>query len=122
MPLTVDEYKIGQLYMIARHSLEQSGDGEGIEVVENRQCEDPEHGIGQFTEKRVHLVRLVVRGFSWQKSKVHCTLFCVPHSNTHPQSPSLLDPGHLSASVLRDGARMELLSVHNHRYHIRCIL
>lgn len=55
MPLTVDEYKIGQLYMIARHSLEQSGDGEGIEVVENRECTDPEHGTGQFTEKRIHL-------------------------------------------------------------------
>ncbi|XP_060522060.1 cytoplasmic phosphatidylinositol transfer protein 1 [Cylas formicarius] len=55
MPLTVEEYKIGQLYMIARHSLEQSGDGEGVEVIENRECEDPVHGQGQYTEKRIHL-------------------------------------------------------------------
>lgn len=41
--------------MIARHSLEQSGDGEGVEVVENCEIEDPEHGKGQFTEKRIHL-------------------------------------------------------------------
>ncbi|XP_046403056.1 cytoplasmic phosphatidylinositol transfer protein 1 [Ischnura elegans] len=55
MPLTVEEYKIGQLYMIARHSHEQSDSGEGVEVVENCACEDPEHGKGQYTEKRVHL-------------------------------------------------------------------
>ncbi|KAH8250713.1 hypothetical protein KR038_000608 [Drosophila bunnanda] len=55
MPLTVEEYKIGQLYMIARHSLEQSEEGEGVEVVENRPCEDPVHGKGQYTEKHIHL-------------------------------------------------------------------
>ncbi|CAB3378152.1 Hypothetical predicted protein [Cloeon dipterum] len=55
MPLTVEEYKVGQLYMIARHSLEQSEKGEGVEVVENSPCESEEHGKGQFTEKRIHL-------------------------------------------------------------------
>ncbi|GLH00383.1 Cytoplasmic phosphatidylinositol transfer protein 1 [Gryllus bimaculatus] len=55
MPLSVEEYKIGQLYMIARHSNEQTDSGEGVEVVENVECEDPEHGKGQYTEKRIHL-------------------------------------------------------------------
>ncbi|XP_055373131.1 cytoplasmic phosphatidylinositol transfer protein 1 [Condylostylus longicornis] len=55
MPLTVEEYKVGQLYMIARHSLEQSGDGEGVEIIENNECEDPVHGKGQYTEKKIHL-------------------------------------------------------------------
>lgn len=41
--------------MIARHSLEQSCDGEGVETIENKECEDPVHGTGQFTEKRIHL-------------------------------------------------------------------
>lgn len=41
--------------MIARHSYEQSGDGEGVEVIENRECEDDEHGKGQYTEKHIHL-------------------------------------------------------------------
>lgn len=45
--------------MIARHSLEQSGDGEGVEVVENTECFDPKHGKGQFTEKRIHLSRYI---------------------------------------------------------------
>ena len=49
------QYKVGQLYMIAKHSSEQSQKGEGVEVVENRPHEDPEHGLGQFTEKRIHL-------------------------------------------------------------------
>ncbi|XP_076031236.1 cytoplasmic phosphatidylinositol transfer protein 1-like [Oratosquilla oratoria] len=55
MPMSVDEYQIGQLYMIARHSAEQSEDGEGVEVVENRPHEHPVHGKGQYTEKRIYL-------------------------------------------------------------------
>jgi hypothetical protein len=71
MPLTVDEYHIGQLYMIARHSNEQSQGGDGVEVVVNRECSEDEenmndnqkaflkerekHTKGQFTEKRIHL-------------------------------------------------------------------
>lgn len=56
------KYKIGQLYMIARHSLEQSDDGEGVEVIENKECFDPEHGKGQYTEKRIHLSRYGTAG------------------------------------------------------------
>ncbi|OBS65109.1 hypothetical protein A6R68_06360 [Neotoma lepida] len=48
-------YKIGQLYMISKHSHEQSDRGEGVEVVQNEPFEDPHHGNGQFTEKRVYL-------------------------------------------------------------------
>lgn len=55
MPITVEEYRIGQLYMIAKHSAEQSQKGEGVEVIENRPHEDPEHGSGQFTEKRIYI-------------------------------------------------------------------
>ncbi|XP_048180088.1 cytoplasmic phosphatidylinositol transfer protein 1 isoform X3 [Corvus hawaiiensis] len=55
MPLTVEEYRIGQLYMISKHSHEQSDRGEGVEVVQNEPYEDPNHGNGQLTEKRVYL-------------------------------------------------------------------
>lgn len=55
MPITVEEYKIGQLYMIAKHSHEESQKGEGVEVVENRPHEDPVHGKGQYTEKRIYI-------------------------------------------------------------------
>jgi len=55
MPITLEEYKIGQLYMIAKHSAEESQKGEGVEVVENRPHLDEEHGEGQFTEKRIYI-------------------------------------------------------------------
>ncbi|XP_018014418.1 cytoplasmic phosphatidylinositol transfer protein 1 [Hyalella azteca] len=56
MPMTVEEYHIGQLYMIARHSAEQSDDkGEGVETIVNEPCEDPKYGKGQYAEKRIHL-------------------------------------------------------------------
>ncbi|XP_018594198.2 cytoplasmic phosphatidylinositol transfer protein 1-like [Scleropages formosus] len=55
MPLSVEEYRIGQLYTISKHSHEESDKGEGVEVVSNEAHIDPVHGEGQFTEKRVHL-------------------------------------------------------------------
>lgn len=55
MPLSVEEYKIGQLYMIAKHSHEQSSNGEGVEVIKNEPCEHVEHGHGQYTEKLLYL-------------------------------------------------------------------
>lgn len=55
--VSVFQYRIGQLYMISKHSHEQSDRGEGVEVVQNEPFEDPEHGQGQFTEKRVYLNR-----------------------------------------------------------------
>jgi hypothetical protein len=55
MPFTVDEYQIGQLFMIAKHSHEQSQSGEGVEVIHNVPHEDSVHGSGQYTEKRIHL-------------------------------------------------------------------
>ncbi|XP_031643130.1 cytoplasmic phosphatidylinositol transfer protein 1 isoform X2 [Oncorhynchus kisutch] len=48
-------YKIGQLYMISKHSNEQSGGGEGVEVVRNQPDTHPQHGLGQLTEKRIYL-------------------------------------------------------------------
>lgn len=51
------QYRIGQLYMIARHSFEQSSNGEGVEVVANEEVTDEVNGEGQFTEKRIHLSR-----------------------------------------------------------------
>ena len=52
------QYRIGQLYMIARHSSEESkGGGDGVEVVVNEGCHDDVHGDGQYTEKRIYLTR-----------------------------------------------------------------
>lgn len=41
--------------MIARHSLEQSEKGTGVEVVKNEDCVDEVYGKGRYTEKKIHL-------------------------------------------------------------------
>lgn len=56
-PLLGLQYRIGQLYMISKHSCEQSGGGEGVEVVRNESDIHPQHGQGQMTEKRIYLSR-----------------------------------------------------------------
>lgn len=55
MPLTTEEYRQGQQYMINRHSDEQSNAGEGVEVVRNEPHYDEDYGNGKYTEKRIHL-------------------------------------------------------------------
>ena len=59
LPLSVDEYKIGQLYGVAEASKNETGGGDGVEVVENRpftpeECEQYKSN-GQYTYKIMHL-------------------------------------------------------------------
>jgi len=39
LPVSVEEYRIAQVYMVSKMSKEQTGHGEGVEVVENRSYE-----------------------------------------------------------------------------------
>jgi hypothetical protein len=50
LPYSQTEYQIGQLYSIAILSKEESGGGEGVEVVKNEPFEN-EKGKGQYTYK-----------------------------------------------------------------------
>lgn len=54
LPVSVEEYQIAQLYMVAKVSKQQTGHGEGIEIIENRPFDD-ENGKGQYTHKVIHL-------------------------------------------------------------------
>jgi len=54
MPVSVEEYQIAQLYMISKISRQQTGQGEGIEVLVNEPFDD-ENGKGQYTHKVIHL-------------------------------------------------------------------
>ena len=49
------QYHRGQIYVIGRHSEEQSEAGDGIETVLNEPCEDPLKGKGRKTVKKIHL-------------------------------------------------------------------
>eukprot|EP01117_Protostelium_nocturnum_P013076 TRINITY_DN4852_c4_g1_i1.p1 TRINITY_DN4852_c4_g1~~TRINITY_DN4852_c4_g1_i1.p1 ORF type:complete len:319 (-),score=114.95 TRINITY_DN4852_c4_g1_i1:69-1025(-) len=54
MPLSVEEYRMAQLYMVAKFSRERTTRGEGITIVKNEPYED-ENGKGQFTHKIIHI-------------------------------------------------------------------
>jgi hypothetical protein len=59
LPLSVEEYQVGQLYSVAEASKNETGGGEGVEVVKNEPFENAELGKGQFTHKIYHLARYV---------------------------------------------------------------
>uniref|UniRef100_A0AAY4BWE0 DDHD domain-containing protein n=1 Tax=Denticeps clupeoides TaxID=299321 RepID=A0AAY4BWE0_9TELE len=56
MPMSVEEYRIAQLYMIQKKSREEScGEGSGVEILENRPYTDGPGGEGQYTHKVYHI-------------------------------------------------------------------
>ncbi|XP_050292895.1 protein retinal degeneration B isoform X2 [Anthonomus grandis grandis] len=56
LPLTVEEYRIAQLYMIAKKSREESsGQGSGVEILINEPYDDGPGGKGQYTKKIYHV-------------------------------------------------------------------
>ncbi|KAK9881590.1 hypothetical protein WA026_016461 [Henosepilachna vigintioctopunctata] len=56
LPLTVEEYRIAQLYMIAKKSREESsGAGSGVEILVNEPYHDGPGGQGQYTHKIYHV-------------------------------------------------------------------
>nr|XP_022338913.1 protein retinal degeneration B-like isoform X2 [Crassostrea virginica] len=56
LPMSVDEYRIAQLYMIQRKSREEShGEGSGVEIIENEPYENGPGGKGQYTYKIYHV-------------------------------------------------------------------
>ncbi|KAJ2458054.1 hypothetical protein GGI02_006056, partial [Coemansia sp. RSA 2322] len=55
---TVDEYRIAQLYAVAKISMKETGSGEGVEVLKNEPY-DNEKGKGQYTSKIYSFARQV---------------------------------------------------------------
>ncbi|XP_040203248.1 membrane-associated phosphatidylinositol transfer protein 2 isoform X12 [Rana temporaria] len=56
LPMTVEEYRIAQLYMIQKKSREETcGEGSGVEILENRPYTDGPGGTGQYTHKVYHI-------------------------------------------------------------------
>ncbi|GLV44995.1 retinal degeneration B [Carabus blaptoides fortunei] len=56
LPLTVEEYRIAQLYMIAKKSREESsGAGSGVEILVNEPYSNGPGGHGQYTRKIYHV-------------------------------------------------------------------
>ncbi|XP_054007489.1 protein retinal degeneration B isoform X1 [Hylaeus anthracinus] len=58
LPLTVEEYRIAQLYMIAKKSrVESQGAGSGVEIIVNEPYSNGPGGNGQYTHKIYHVGR-----------------------------------------------------------------
>ncbi|CAJ0941429.1 unnamed protein product, partial [Mesorhabditis belari] len=56
LPLTVEEYRIAQLYMIQKKSrLDSHGAGSGVEIITNRPYDGGPGGSGQYTYKIYHI-------------------------------------------------------------------
>ncbi|XP_059894525.1 phosphatidylinositol transfer protein beta isoform isoform X1 [Gadus macrocephalus] len=55
LPVSVEEYQVGQLYSVAEASKNETGGGEGIEVLKNEPYEAEGGEKGQFTHKIYHL-------------------------------------------------------------------
>ena len=53
------QYQVGQLYSVAQASKNETGGGEGVEVLTNEPFENEELGKGQYTHKIYHLARWV---------------------------------------------------------------
>ncbi len=54
---THTQFQVGQLYSVAEASKNETGGGEGVEIIKNEPCDHPELGKGQFTHKIYHLAR-----------------------------------------------------------------
>ena len=94
MPLGVEEYRIAQLYMIAKKSrLESEGEGSGVEIIKNEPYEDGPGGKGQYTDKLYHIAAHLpvwLRGFlpkslstireeAWNAYPYSKNLICTPY-------------------------------------------
>lgn len=54
LPFTLEQYRVGQLYLTAKSSQSHSSDGQGVEVLVNQPFENKELGKGQYTKKIFH--------------------------------------------------------------------
>lgn len=67
--MTIEEYQVAQLYSVAEASKNETGGGEGIEVLENKPYENEENGKGQYTLKKYHLASRVPTFLKWVAPK-----------------------------------------------------
>ena len=51
------QYHVAQLYSVAEFSKNETGGGDGVEVLKNEPCKEEKMGEGQYTHKIYHLAR-----------------------------------------------------------------
>eukprot|EP00960_Hanusia_phi_P004835 140073-Hanusia_phi.AAC.4 len=89
MPMTVQEYFTGQLYMTAKTTRMEAAraGGAGVEILKNEPCEHPKYGRGQYTLKLYHFHHKLPRWLRAVVTKSKATLReesynCFPYIKT----------------------------------------
>ncbi|KAB2028103.1 hypothetical protein ES319_D05G077100v1 [Gossypium barbadense] len=62
MPMSLEEYRVAQTFMVLKMQQQSTNEAEGVEVLENKGFEDDVYGKGQYTSK---LYRLQSKAPSW---------------------------------------------------------
>jgi len=111
MPLTLEEYRIAQLYMLQKKSQQEStGEGSGVEIIKNEPYQDGPGGSGQYTEKHYHVAShlpawinsilpkgsIVVKECAWNAYPYTKTIFStslLPKFSITIETRFLADPG-----------------------------
>lgn len=62
MPVSLEEYRVAQMYMVTRMQEQQTSGSEGVEVLVNEPFEDEQFGKGQYTSK---IYRMQSKAPSW---------------------------------------------------------
>ena len=97
IPTTVEKYRIGNLYMMAAKSRQESGQvqGEGVELVQSEPFEN-EKESGQFTYKIMHFKSRIPRFVRWALPDKYCHCHerswnAYPHFHTEYNVPGMKD-------------------------------
>lgn len=98
MPVSMAEFQVGQLYSVAEASKNETGGGEGVEVVVNEPFENEEMGKGQYTHKIYHLASKVPKMIRMLAPKgaleIHEKAWnCYPYCRTIISNPDYMKDG-----------------------------
>ena len=122
LPISVEEYQIGQLYAVAEASKNETGGGDGIEVVINEPRDNQFKDIGggdtcQFTYKIIHLsqkvpgyVRVIAPKGSLEIHEVAYNAY--PFCRTTYTNPYMKDGFHIVIDTWHKPGNKDVENVH----------
>ena len=122
LPLSTEEYHIGQLYGVAEASKNETGGGEGIEVLSNRPIapNEPfyeEGKVGQYTHKRFYLaskvptlIRLLAPNHSLEIDEKAWN--CYPYCRTEYFNRYMGDAFHIIIETRHEPGTGDIANVH----------
>ncbi len=117
VPVTVEEYQIGQLFAVAEASKDETGGGEGVEVLKNEPCQY-EGKSGQYTYKIYRFsskVPSVIRALAPSGSlEVHEEAWnCYPYCKTVLTNPYMKDKFKLIVETIHHNDDGKVENIHN---------